>query len=63
MSCEQQILTIDKLNKELANEKYICMVTEAELLENSRIEQVKEIIKKHELNLEEESLPPYKVTE
>ena len=63
MSCEQQILTIDKLNKELANEKYICMVTEAELLENSRIEQVKEIIKRHELNLEEESLPPYKVTE
>ncbi|MBR6685875.1 MAG: hypothetical protein IKL69_00505 [Paludibacteraceae bacterium] len=63
MSCEQQVLTIDKLNKELANEKYICMVTEAELLENSRIEQVKEIIKKHELNLEEESLPPYKVTE
>lgn len=63
MSCEQQVLTIDKLNKELANEKYICMVTEAELLENSRIEQVKEIIKKHELNLEEESLPPYKITE
>ena len=63
MSCEQQVLTIDKLNKELANEKYICMVTEAELLENSRIEQVKEIIKKHELNLEEESLPPYKVIE
>lgn len=63
MKCEQQLIKIDKLNKELANEKYICMVTEAELLKNSRIEQVKEIIKKHNLNLEEESLPPYKVTE
>lgn len=63
MKCEQQLIKIDALNKELANEKYICMVTEAELLKNSRIEQVKEIIKKHELNLEEESLPPYKVTE
>ena len=61
--CEQQIIQIDALNKELANEKYICMVTEAELLKNSRIEQVKEIIKQHNLNLEEESLPPYKVTE
>ena len=61
--CEQQIIQIDSLNKELANEKYICMVTEAELLKNSRIEQVKEIIKQHNLNLEEESLPPYKVTE
>lgn len=62
MKCEQQLIKIDALNKELANEKYICMVTEAELLKNSRIEQVKEIIKQHELNLEEESLPPYKVT-
>lgn len=63
MRCEQQYIKIDALNKELANEKYICMVTEAELLKNSRIEQVKEIIKKHQLNLEEESLPPYKMTE
>jgi hypothetical protein len=38
------------------------MVTEAELLKNSRIEQIKEIIKQHQLNLEEESLPPYKIT-
>ena len=63
MKCEQQLIKIDTLNKELANEKYICMVTEAELLKNSRIDQVKEIIKQHNLNLEEESLPPYKVTE
>ena len=63
MKCEQQLIKIDALNKELANEKYICMVTEAELLKNSRIDQVKEIIKQHDLNLEEESLPPYKVTE
>ena len=61
MRCEQQFIQIDALNKELANEKYICMVTEAELLKNSRIEQVKEIIKQHNLNLEEESLPPYKI--
>jgi cell division protein FtsL len=61
MRCEQQFIQIDRLNKELANEKYICMVTEAELLKNSRIEQVKEIIKKHQLDLEEESLPPYKM--
>ena len=63
MKCEQQLIKIDSLNKELANEKYICMVTEAELLKNSRIEQVKEKIKKHNLNLEEESLPPYRLTE
>ncbi len=63
MRCEQQYIRIDSLNKELANEKYICMVTEAELLENSRIEQIKEIIKEHQLNLEEESLPPHKLTD
>ena len=63
MRCEQQYIKIDALNKELANEKYICMVTEAELLKNSRIEQVKEIIKQHQLNLEEEDFPPYKMTE
>lgn len=61
MTCEQQVRKISELNKELINEKYICMVTEAELLENSRIEQIKEIIKKHELNLIEESVPPYKL--
>ena len=61
MRCEQQYVKIESLNKELANEKYICMVTESELLKNSRIEQVKEIIKQHQLNLEEESLPPYKI--
>jgi cell division protein FtsL len=61
MTCEQQVRRISELNKELTNEKYICMVTEAELLENSRIEEVKEIIKKHELNLIEESIPPYKL--
>lgn len=63
MTCEQQVRRIGELNKELTNEKYICMVTEAQLLENSRIEQVKEIIKKHELNLVEESIPPYKLKE
>ena len=63
MTCEQQVRRISELNKELTNEKYICMVTEAQLLENSRIEQVKEIIKKHELNLVEESIPPYKLKE
>ena len=46
MVCEQSYKEIHELRKELANEKYICMVTEAELLKNSRIEQVKEIIKK-----------------
>ena len=61
MTCEQQVRRISELNKELTNEKYICMVTEAEILENSRIEEVKEIIKKHELNLIEESIPPYKL--
>lgn len=59
--CEQQITKIDALNKQLVNEKYICTVTETELLKNSRIEQVKEITKQHQLNLEEESLPPYKI--
>lgn len=63
MTCEQQVRRISELNKELTNEKYICMVTEAQLLENSRIEQVKDIIKKHELNLVEESIPPYKLKE
>lgn len=62
MRCEQQLLRIDALNKELANEKYICMVTEAKLLETSRIEQVKEIVKQHQLDLKEENIPPYKIT-
>ena len=60
--CEQQITKIDALNKELINEKYICTVTEAELLKISRIDQVKDIAKQHQLNLEEETLPPYKIT-
>ena len=38
MTCEQQVRKISELNKELINEKYICMVTEAELL--ARIEEL-----------------------
>lgn len=62
MVCEQQLLKIDQLNKELANEKYICMVTEAKLLENSRIDTIKKVIEKHNIELVEENLPPLKVT-
>lgn len=61
MRCEQQFALIDSLNKELANEKYICMVTEYNLLKSSRIEQVKDIIEQHQLDLIEENLPPLKV--
>ena len=59
MICDQGFKDIDQLRKELANEKYIAMITESQLLNISRIGTVKELIEKHNLQLIEEDKPSY----
>ena len=59
MICDQGFKEIDQLRKELANEKYIAMITESQLLNISRIGTVKELIEKHNLQLIEEDKPSY----
>jgi len=61
MVCEKQLALIDKLNKELECEKYISMVTETELLSISRPKEIKKLVDKHGLQLEQPTMPPYKV--
>lgn len=61
MVCEKQLTLIDKLNKELECEKYISMVTETELLSISRPEEIKKLVDEHGLQLEQPTMPPYKV--
>lgn len=61
MVFEKQLTLIDKLNKELECEKYISMVTETELLSISRPEEIKKLVDEHGLQLEQPTMPPYKV--
>lgn len=61
MVCEQSYKEIHELRKELANEKYIALYNESELLKASRIGTVKQFIENQELNLVEENKPAYKV--
>lgn len=61
MVCEQGFREIDRLRKELANEKYIAMITESQLLSTSRIGTIKELIEQHNLPLVEENKPSYQL--
>ena len=59
MVCENDLKRIDSLRKTLVNEKYISMITEAELLSNSRIGKIKELVTEQGLTLLEEDKPPF----
>lgn len=62
MICEQSYKEIYKLRKELTNEKYISVFNESKLLQVSRIDTIKTLVNKHQLNLIEETEPAYHLT-
>lgn len=61
MICEQSFKEIDQLRKTLANEKYIAMITESQLLHISRIGTIQELVKSKQLNLIEDNKPAYRL--
>lgn len=61
MICEQSFKEIDQLRKTLANEKYIAMITESQLLHTSRIGTIKELVKSKNLDLIEENKPAFRL--
>lgn len=63
MVCEKLVSRIDTLNKELVTAKYIATLTETELLEAGREQEIGKIISKHGLDLIDLDMPPYIVKE
>lgn len=61
MICEQSFKEIDQLRKTLANEKYVTMITESQLLHTSRIGTIKELVKSKNLDLIEENKPAFRL--
>lgn len=61
MICEQSFKEIDQLRKTLANEKYVAMITESQLLHTSRIGTIKELVKSKNLDLIEENKPAFRL--
>lgn len=62
MICERSYKEIHNLRKELVNEKHYALMSESYLLSISRIGTIKDLVKKHNLPLVEETQPAYKVT-
>lgn len=62
MICERSYKEIHRLRKELTEQKHIALLSESQLLSVSRIGTIKNLIKKHQLNLIEENYPAYKIT-
>jgi hypothetical protein len=61
MRCEHQFIKIEELQKELTYEIYSCLNTEVDLIKASRIGEIEEKIKYYNLDLQEATLPPFKV--
>lgn len=61
MRCEHQFVKIEELHKELTFEIYSCLNTEVDLIKASRIGEIETKIKHYNLDLQETTLPPFKV--
>lgn len=57
--CERKIRTIDELEKQLYDVKIDYLTYSSDLMEESKLSNVKERIKHEQINLEESTLPPY----
>lgn len=58
-SCQQQMIEIDRLKKELTDIKYDALTRSSELMEKSRQSRIEEYISDKESDLQTSTNPPY----
>ena len=58
-ACQQQMIEIDKLKKELIDIKYDALTRSSELMEKSRQSRIEEYIATKESDLQSSTNPPY----
>jgi len=58
-ACQQQMIEIDKLKKELTDIKYDALTRSSELMERSRQSRIEEYIATKESDLQTSTHPPY----
>ncbi|MDR0962446.1 MAG: hypothetical protein LBM62_07820 [Mediterranea sp.] len=58
-ACQQQIIEIDRLKRELTDIKYDALTRSSELMERSRQSHIEEYIKKSKSDLQIATNPPY----
>jgi hypothetical protein len=63
MVCEKMLHKIDALNKELTTTKYLAIITETELLEAGREQEIEKRIAEKGLNLTALDMPPFIIKE
>lgn len=62
-ACQQQMIEIDKLKKELIDIKYDALTRSSELMERSRQSRIEEYIATKESDLQTSTNPPYLIRE
>ncbi len=58
-SCQQQLIEIDRLEKQLTDIKYDALTRSSELMEKSRQSKIEEYISNQESDLQTATNPPY----
>lgn len=58
-ACQQQMIEIDRLKKELTDIKYDALTRNSELMERSRQSRIEEYISTRESDLQTSTNPPY----
>ncbi len=58
-NCQQQLIEIDRLKKELTNMKYNALTRSSELTEKSRQSKIEDYVSKGKSALETSTTPPY----
>lgn len=61
--CQQKLVDIEKLQKELVDVKYDALTHSAELMGGSKQSQVKELVAEQGVELEESQIPPFQLNE
>lgn len=61
--CQQKLVDIEKLQKQLVDVKYDALTHSAELMGGSKQSQVKSLVIEQGVELEESQIPPYQLTE
>lgn len=62
-ACQQQLLELDRLKKELVDIKYDALTRSSELMERSRQSRIEEYIATRESELQISTQPPYLIRE
>ena len=62
-ACQQQLIEIDKLKKELTDIKYDALTRSSELMKQSRQSKIEEYIAGKESDLQTSTNPPYLIKE